>query len=71
MTQWNTILTANELAARYAFTAKIDPSFAAQQSAFYDGRTDNELRALINGAWNCNDADGYQLARSHLAKRTA
>lgn len=69
MTQWNTILTADELSANYALTATIDPVFAKKQREFYATRTDNELKALINQSWNCNDADGYQRARSHLAER--
>jgi hypothetical protein len=71
MGQWSKILTSNELDAHYAFTAKIDPVFAAKQREFYNSRTENDLRAHINQAWNCNDADGYQLARSHLVNRSA
>lgn len=67
MSQWSHILTAAEIDAQFALTASLDPSFARQQREWYETRTTNELRSAMNGAWNANDSDGYQLARSFLA----
>lgn len=69
MSDWVHILSSAELEAQYALTASLDPSFARQQRAFYDSRSDDELRALMHQAWLCNEACRYQLARSHLALR--
>lgn len=63
---WNTILTAAELDARYAFTASLDPRFAKGERDFYESRTINQLRVLAAQAWNCNDPTGYQMAQSYL-----
>ncbi len=62
---WTDILSAAELSRRYAITESLDPCFAADQRAFYETRTLNQLRALMQQAWNCNEADAYQLARSY------
>lgn len=67
MSQWSHILTADELDARFALTASLDARFARSQREWYETRTVNELRSAMNGAWNANDSDGYQLARSFLA----
>lgn len=65
--QWTHILTQAELDAQFELTHSLDPRFAREQRRFYATRTENELKALINQAWLCNDADGYQMARSYLA----
>ena len=67
MSQWSHILTAAELDEQFALTARLDPSFARQQREWYEARTVQELRSHMNGAWNANDSDGYQLARSFIA----
>jgi hypothetical protein len=66
---WTKVLSAAELDARYAEVAKLDMSFASKQRAFYEGRTKKQLEVLVAQAWNCNDSDGYQLARSHLDQK--
>jgi hypothetical protein len=65
--QWTHVLTQAEIDARFDLTHAVDPRFAREQRRFYATRTSNELKALINQAWLCNDADGYQMARSYLA----
>jgi len=65
--QWSKILTAAEIAAYHAETAKLDSAFAKRDCAFYQSRTIEQLRAFTAGAWEANDATGYQLARSYLA----
>jgi hypothetical protein len=67
MSQWNEILTAEQLAAHYAMTGKIDTRFAMSEQEFYSTRSIAQLRALSCGAWTANDAYGYQMARSYLA----
>ena len=69
MSQWSHILTAAELDARFALTAKLDPRFAREQRAWYETRTVQQLRSEMNGSWNANDSDGYQLARSFIAMK--
>jgi len=67
MSQWSKILNAAELAAYHARTAQLDPLFAAKQRAFYEGRTADQLDTLTHQAWEGNNADTYQLARSYRA----
>ena len=69
MSQWTHVLTPEEVSALYALTESLDPRFARQEREFYETRNENDLRALITGAWHANDADGYQRARSYLALR--
>lgn len=64
--QWTEVLSPAELAARTAFTATLDPAFAARDKAFYDSRTAAQLRSLVAQAWKTNQADSYQVARSYL-----
>lgn len=64
---WMDLMTAEELAARTAETAKLDPAFAARDKAFYESRTAGDLRSLATQAWNCSQSEGYQVARSYLA----
>lgn len=68
MSDWQTILTPEEIDAYHRMTAIIDPAFAAQDRAWYQARTANQLRALASESWNCNEGGAYQLARSYLAK---
>ncbi len=64
---WTKTLTATEIDAHYASVAKLDPSFAAKCRKFYETRTKTQLETLAAQAWNCNDGEGYQLARSFAA----
>lgn len=66
--KWRLVLSSDELAARFALTAKLDPAFAASERKWWEGRNAEQLRALLCGAWEANDADTYQLARSYLAR---
>lgn len=66
MSQWTEILSPAQLDEHYARTAALDPVFARKQRAFYESRGDEQLRAIAAGAWQANDADTYQLARSYL-----
>jgi hypothetical protein len=67
MSPWIYILSAAELKAHYALTAKLDPRFAKQEREFYEGRTVPQLHVIKAGAWNANELTSYQLARSYLA----
>jgi hypothetical protein len=67
MNPWTNILTAEQIEASHAATAKLDPAFARRDRDFYRARTANELRSLAAQAWNCCNADSYQMARSYLA----
>lgn len=72
MSQWTHVLTPAEIAAHHALIASIDPAFSVRDREYWEKRTEGELRSLMFGAWNCNDADAYQIARSYLAlKQTA
>jgi hypothetical protein len=64
---WIDILTAAQLAADYAFTAKLDPRFAASDRKFWETRTVGQLQSLKSDAWYCNESHIYQKARSYLA----
>lgn len=66
--RWTDILSEAGLDARHARYAEIDPRFAKSQREFYEGRTAAQLKGLEHGAWMANDSDGYQLARSYLAR---
>ena len=67
LSPWTHILSSAELDARHALTAQLDPAFAAAERAFYASRTVNQLKSLEVGAWNANDPDTYQFARSYAA----
>lgn len=71
MSQWTEILSAEQLAASYATTAKIDPAFASRSKAFWETQSVAALRGLRAGAWTANDPEGYQMARSYLALQGA
>lgn len=71
MSQWSEILSAEQLEAKYAATAKLDPRFAQKSKAFWEIQSVNSLRAHMAGAWTANDAEGYQMARSYLALQGA
>lgn len=64
---WVDILTAEQLNAGYASTAELDPRFAADDRKFWETRTVAQLFGLKAGAWNCNEGETYQKARSYLA----
>lgn len=67
MNLWTDILTAEQIEASHAATAKLDPRFARQDREFYRAQTANQLRGLAAQAWNCNSPTAYQMARSYLA----
>lgn len=67
MSRWTDILSPAQLDEHYAHVAALDPVFARKQRAFYESRGDEQLRAIVAGAWQANDAETYQLARSYLA----
>lgn len=69
--KWVDTLSVEEIEANFKLTASLDPAFAAQAREFYETRTPSQLKTLAAQAWNCNDADGYQMARSFLALREA
>jgi hypothetical protein len=69
ISHWNTILTPEEINAYHARTAELDPSFAAQDRAWYLSRTANQLRTSAHQMWLCNCGSSYQMARSYLAMR--
>ena len=66
-TPWNTLKTDAELEAYYSLMASIDPAEAQKTRAFYETRTIPQLNVLAIEAWNCNEADLYQLAKTYLA----
>ncbi len=67
--QWAHVLSATEMDGAYALTRRLDPGFADGQREFYEQRTPAQLDSLAHQAWQCNDADGYQLARSYAAQK--
>lgn len=71
MSQWTHILNREEIAARHALTARLDPAFAARERAFYETRTKAQLETLASQAWDCNSPTGYQMARSYAALASA
>lgn len=71
MSQWSEILSAEQIEAKYAATAKLDARFAARSKAFWQIQSVNSLRSLMAGAWTANDPEGYQMARSYLALQGA
>lgn len=68
---WSHILSREEIEAQHALTASLDPHFAREQRQFYEGRTASQLAVLASQAWNSNDPDGYQMARSYAALQVA
>lgn len=68
---WASFLSIEQIEARRAVTARIDPGFASRDRAWWDARTDAELHTIAAGAWDANEAERYQLARSLLLHRGA
>lgn len=66
--QWSEVLTSAQLTERREMIEKIDPRFAAAQHEWYLRQSAAKLSAMVTGAWYANDPDGYQLARSYLAR---
>jgi len=66
--QWIEILSSEQIKTHYALTNKLDRRFSISQRQYYETRSIPQLRALVCGAWTANDAEGYQLARSYLAR---
>ena len=66
-TQWNSLLSSEELTAHYRLTESLDPAFARAQREFYESRTVSQLEVLAHQAWLCCDADGYQMAQTYSA----
>lgn len=71
MSRWTILLTADGITEYHAHTATVDASFARRQREFYEGRTAEDCDALAYQSWLCNEADGYQLARSYAALKRA
>jgi len=67
MSQWSVTLSAAEIEEAHKRAEVIDPLFAVRDRAFYQSRTIEQLSALTAGAWEANDATGYQMARSYWA----
>jgi hypothetical protein len=66
MNQWTDILTAEQIEASHAETAKLDPRFAARDRAFWRSQAANQLRVHAARAWESNSPTQYQMARSYL-----
>jgi hypothetical protein len=64
---WNTILTADELDARWARMAALDAAFAARAKDFWKSRTPAQLDALADQAWLTSDDEQHMVARSYRA----
>jgi hypothetical protein len=62
-----TILSPADIAAQHALTMRLDPAFARTSLAWWQGRTESQLRSLRSGAWFANDGETFQLASSYLA----
>jgi hypothetical protein len=66
MSAWTEILSYEQITANNAVTAKLDPAFVTRSIAFWSSRTIKQLQVLKAQAWNANDAEQYQKARSYL-----
>jgi hypothetical protein len=64
---WNTILTAQQLAQHWADIAKLDPRFAQQAKAFWENAWEGALHSERVGAWNANERETFVIASSYLA----
>jgi hypothetical protein len=67
MNHWGETLSAEQLEARYALTASLDPVFARDDRQYWESRTASQLRTLAAGAWCANQGEQYQMARTYLA----
>ncbi len=67
MSQWNELLSHEQLDSLFALTSKLDPSFAISERQFYATRSVAQLRSLSAGAWDAHEPHAYQIARSYLA----
>lgn len=67
--QWNTILTAEEIQSYEQNLERIDPLFARAQREYYREASFNQLSIAADRAFQCNDLDGYVLARSYRANK--
>lgn len=67
---WTAILTAEQIDARFAAMAIVDPRMARESKAWWATRTPAQLRTLKAGAWDSNQSEQYQLAASYLALQT-
>ncbi len=65
---WRDILTPAEIEDHWQSTARLDRPFAAAARAWWERQTKSQLDAHAEQCWRCNDADGYQLARSYAAQ---
>ena len=64
---WTHVLTPEQLAARHALTASLDPAFAERERRWYGARAESELRCLMYWAMNTAEDGAYQLGRTYLA----
>jgi len=62
---WMNTLEPREIGDYWAAYRSEFPCMAARSREFYDSRTLTELDGLITAAWNTNDAQAYQLAKSY------
>jgi hypothetical protein len=67
MSQWADILSWEQLKANHDLTASLDPAFANRELCFWTSRTVKQLQVLKAQAWNVNDGEQWQKARSYLA----
>ena len=63
---WTEILSYEQITAKNAETAKLDPAFVTRSIAFWSSRTIKQLQTLKSQAWYANDSEQYQMARSYL-----
>lgn len=71
MSEWSVILTPAQIEARFAATEAHDPCHGRKVRDFWETRTLGQLRALKSGAWEANDGEQYQMARSLIAREEA
>jgi hypothetical protein len=71
MSKWTKVLTAAEIDAHFASTADLDARYARDQRAWYEARTVAQLECDKQGCWNCNEAEGFMLAASFIALKSA
>lgn len=65
--RWITVLAPTEIAQHWERMAAIDPGHTRCARAWWESQGRPSLDGLAAGAWLCNDAEQYQLARSYAA----
>lgn len=64
---WSKLLSKEEIEARFALTASLDPRFAAQERTFYETRTVRQLEYIAAQSWATNEGEYFQLTKSLIA----